>query len=245
MTYVQRLFLSRKFPHRALTLLHLLARGRFIRIFLAVRAHLEKPRSLGKSCNICGHDRFRRHGIGQAEAVCAKCGSRPRHRAARLIWEEIPHSTLSAYDVLQVSADTSVDPKWFRSFEMSLYGRKNSIDLQDIDRPDQSYDAVICNHVLEHVADDRKAFRELMRIVKRKGFLQFSVPSPHARATTEDWGYPRPDVHYHYRTYGRDLIDRFSDGVEGIHIRAVNAADPVTGEARLVYFASMDPHTPA
>ncbi len=37
-------------------------------------------------------------------------------------------------------------------------------------------DLIICNHVLEHVPDDRKGMRELYRILKAGGFAIFQVP---------------------------------------------------------------------
>ena len=112
--------------------------------------------------------------------------------------------------VIQFSEDRAVESDWFKSFEVSILGRRNSLNLQAIERPDGAYDIAICNHVLEHVEQDRQAFRELMRILKPDSFLQFSVPFPQGRVVTEDWGYPKPELHQHYRVYGRDLVERFT-----------------------------------
>jgi SAM-dependent methyltransferase len=43
------------------------------------------------------------------------------------------------------------------------------VDLQNLPFQDNAYDFFICSHVLEHVADDRKAIRELYRITKPGG----------------------------------------------------------------------------
>ena len=80
-----------------------------------------------------------------------------------------------------------MEEKWFGGFEVSIYGSNNSLDLQEIEREDGLYDIVICNHVLEHVENDRQAFREILRILKPAGFLQFSVPSPTQYTKTKDW----------------------------------------------------------
>ena len=50
------------------------------------------------------------------------------------------------------------------------------IDVCAIDLPDQSFDAVLCLHVLEHVADDRKAMSELRRILRPSGMAIIMVP---------------------------------------------------------------------
>ena len=99
---------------------------------------------------------------------------------------------------------------------------------------------MICNHVLEHVENDSQAFREIMRILRSGGFLQFSVPNPKVRTETVDWGYPRADLHDHYRNYGRDLMQRFGEAQPGVEILEVEATDDVTGVAYPAYFASLD-----
>ena len=50
------------------------------------------------------------------------------------------------------------------------------LDVQNIPFPDSSFDVVICNHVLEHVDDDRKAMQELLRVMNPSGFGIFQVP---------------------------------------------------------------------
>lgn len=79
------------------------------------------------------------------------------------------------------------------------------MNLENINRASDSYDVVICNHILEHIRDDRRAFREIMRILKTTGLFQFTVPLPQTRAVTKEWGYP-DHPHGHYRLYGRDLV---------------------------------------
>ena len=141
---------------------------------------------------------------------------------------------------LQFSGDPSVDKKWFGSLEVSVYKKRNSLELEQIDRKSESYHVVICNHVLEHVRDDRQAFREIMRVLKHTGILQFTVPNPHGRAITDDWGYPDPDRHHHYRVYGRDLVRRFGEAVPNVKFLGIAGTDHVTGVSDLVYFASLD-----
>lgn len=47
-------------------------------------------------------------------------------------------------------------------------------NMQGID--DSTYDIIICSHVLEHVADDRLALKELYRVVKEGGRVLILVP---------------------------------------------------------------------
>jgi SAM-dependent methyltransferase len=50
------------------------------------------------------------------------------------------------------------------------------MDVTDIQYPDYSFDVIICNHVLEHIIDDRKAMIELCRVLKPDGWAILQVP---------------------------------------------------------------------
>ena len=197
------------------------------------------------ACNICGGRQFedgpggRKSPFTHKAPRCLQCGSLERHRFIRGIWNRMLEDEFDNR-VIQFSEDRAVESDWFKSFEVSIFGRRNSLNLQTIERPDGAYDIAICNHVLEHVEQDRQAFRELMRILKPDGFLQFSVPFPQGRVVTEDWGYPKPELHQHYRVYGRDLVERFTKAQPGVHILEVPGEDEVTSVPDFVYFASFD-----
>ena len=196
-------------------------------------------------CNICGGILFKEGPFGRKSRsgklpACTDCGSLERHRLIRRVWNCIPVEIFRHKQVLQFSMESTVEEKWFGGFEVSIYGSSNSLDLQEIEREDGLYDIVICNHVLEHVENDRQAFREILRILKPTGFLQFSVPNPTLHTKTKDWGYPKPEVHHHYRVYGRDLLQRFREAQPRAHILQIEAADTVTEVSDFVYFTSFD-----
>ncbi|HIE15432.1 MAG TPA: SAM-dependent methyltransferase, partial [Bacteroidales bacterium] len=90
------------------------------------------------------------------------------------------------------------------------------MDIQQIPFEDESFDVVICNHVLEHVDDDLKAMREFYRILKKKGWAILQVPIDKNRETTyEDNTIVSPkerEKHFgqydHRRVHGRDYGER-------------------------------------
>lgn len=191
-------------------------------------------------CLICGGTEF---GPGPSQRKsstgkwphCTGCQSLERHRLLRKIWLRIPADVLERGRTLQFSPDLSILPEWFSEFEVSIYGGKNSIDMENIHRPDNRYDFIICNHVLEHIPDDRKAFRELIRVLAPAGILQIMVPSPFTLPKTNDWGYPRSDQHEHFRMYGADVIERFQEAAPEAHLHCVTSKDDVTGVEDYVY----------
>ena len=202
--------------------------------------HLTRENSF---CNICGCDSFG-HGPNNRLSVtgflprCEQCNSLERHRAIRSVWMALPHDWLKHRIAIQISSDRSILPAWFKNYELSIYGGKNSLDLENIEREDKSVDIIICNHVLEHIKDDFKAFREMMRVLRPEGFLQLTVPNPMAVAKTYDWGYPKEEQHGHFRIYGKDIVERFKRAIPEVLVHQLIARDPVTEVEDYVYFWS-------
>ena len=64
----------------------------------------------------------------------------------------------------------------YRTADLYRNDVQDRIDLTDISYPDESTDIFICSHMLEHIPDDRKAMRELYRILKPGGFGLVLVP---------------------------------------------------------------------
>jgi SAM-dependent methyltransferase len=61
------------------------------------------------------------------------------------------------------------------------------LDVMALPFPDDSFDVIICNHVLEHVDDDRVAMRELSRVLRPGRTALLQVPIGRAlRDTVED-----------------------------------------------------------
>jgi len=111
--------------------------------------------------------------------------------------------------------------------------------MLDTRLPDAAFDLVLSNHVLEHVSDDVRAMREMLRIVGDAGVVCLTVPTPSCQWSTRDWGFADPKVNYHYRDYGADFPSRLVRAVAGLKVVVATKDDPVTGGHDLVYFCSM------
>ena len=89
-------------------------------------------------------------------------------------------------------------------------------DILDLPFEDNSFDVIICNHVLEHIVDDRKAMSELYRVMKSGGWGIVQVPMKNSlEKTYEDFTITDPkerQKHFgqydHVRWYGMDYFDR-------------------------------------
>lgn len=192
-------------------------------------------------CAICGGTRFARwrsdDPLSRSGRLprCAQCGSLPRHRAMRKAMSQLRRKDFRQARCLQISTDPTIKRSWFGSYEASIHGGDNSIDVQRIARADGSYDIVVCNHVLEHVPDHRQALRELGRILSIRGFLFLSVPDPVRRARTEDWGRPDPARHAHYREFGADLAELLTRELPDFSIVELRPVDDATGDPDAAY----------
>ncbi|MDT0641684.1 methyltransferase domain-containing protein [Zunongwangia sp. F363] len=89
-------------------------------------------------------------------------------------------------------------------------------DICNLPFQDNSYDFILCNHVLEHIPDDTKAMQEIYRILKPGGTAILQIPQDLSRSETfEDDSITNPKErarifgqYDHVRVYGRDYFDK-------------------------------------
>lgn len=89
-------------------------------------------------------------------------------------------------------------------------------DICNLPFEDNSFDVILCNHVLEHIPNDTKAMQELFRVMKVGGMGIFQVPQDLSRTTTfeDDSITDRKErskifgQYDHVRVYGQDYFDK-------------------------------------
>ncbi|MGO1752074.1 MAG: methyltransferase domain-containing protein [Psychroflexus sp.] len=120
-----------------------------------------------------------------------------------------------------------VNLKYYSSDFENEFLAEYKLDITQIDMPDNSFDTIICYHILEHIIEDQKAIAELKRILKPNGqcfiqtpfksgeiFEDFRLTSPSERL--EAFG--QED---HVRIYSLDgLIDRLEE--QGLKIKCLD-----------------------
>ena len=120
------------------------------------------------------------------------------------------------------------------------------IDITDIQYPENSFDVIICSHVLEHVTSDRKAMAELYRVLKPGGWAILQVPlSVTLKETFEDKSVviekDRERVFGqfdHVRIYAKDDYKNRLESV-GFNVRVFNLAEEL-GEKAVRYAFQKD-----
>lgn len=99
-----------------------------------------------------------------------------------------------------------------------------NMNVLDIPFGENYFDLIICNHLLEHVPDDRAAMQELFRVLKPGGKAILQVPlSLNSELTDEDFTLTDPSEKEqrfgqfdHVRIYGQDYFDRLES--EGFNV---------------------------
>ncbi|WP_179343858.1 class I SAM-dependent methyltransferase [Winogradskyella ursingii] len=89
-------------------------------------------------------------------------------------------------------------------------------DICNLPFEDNSFDIILCNHVLEHIPDDTKAMQELYRVMRKGGYGIFQIPQDLNRDSTfEDDSITdkkeRTKIfgqYDHVRIYGQDYFDK-------------------------------------
>ncbi|GAP38212.1 class I SAM-dependent methyltransferase [Piscinibacter sakaiensis] len=181
-------------------------------------------------CPCCrsGHAAFAPFGTpARDDAMCPSCGSLERHRLMQLYFEQrtdlfgeqplrVLHFAPEACFVRQLDGNPRID---YVSADLSAPNAKHRIDITDIPFADDSFDVVICSHVLEHIPDDHRAMRELRRVLRPSGWALLQVPiDPALQLTYEDPSITDPQERErlfgqvdHVRWYGQDYAARLAE----------------------------------
>ena len=153
-------------------------------------------------------------------ALCPNCLSLERHR---LLWIYLKEKTglfTDQMEFLHIAPELCFIQR-FEKLENLRYITadiesplaKVKMDIHQIPFKEDSFDAVMCNHVMEHVENDLVAMREIYRVMKPGGWAILQVPfmgkdlektyeDPSIRSPADrEKAYGQKD---HVRIYGRD-----------------------------------------
>jgi len=197
---------------------------RNLRYSLIVIARIYGRGSFQRECPCCGYLSFF-DSFGQPpryEALCPHCGSLERHRLLVLIDQQ--EDLFGGKEVLHFAPEPVISKlirkraKRYVTADFSEGRAERLLNIEQIDQPAESWDIVVCSHVLEHV-NDLMALTELHRILRRDGQLILMIP------VIEGWesSYENPaitsnqdrELHFgqfdHVRYYGRDIRERLKN----------------------------------
>jgi len=172
-------------------------------------------------------------GAGLRSAVCMKCGSNDRERLiyAYLFNELKINRNPDEHKILHIAPEPNL-AKQLSQLNLLKYDRGDlfmpgytypinvkNMDITALNQPEGQYDIVICNHVLEHVKNDKKAMSEIYRVLSYSGLAILQVPlATKMSETYEDSSITESlerEKHYtrhdHLRLYGMDYEEKLKE----------------------------------
>ncbi len=172
--------------------------------------------------------------------VCPRCYSLDRDRLVYLFLQEKTNIFSSPLKLFHVAPEGCLRAMLsdlpnilyvpgVKYLEGYYYARQTHLlDITAIPYEDESFDVIICNHVLEHIPDDARAIRELYRVLKPGGWAVLQVPISKILETTfEDPSVTDPESRErifgqfdHVRIYGQDYKNRLENG--GFMVKTYN-----------------------
>jgi len=179
---------------------------------------IKNKNKLGKSlCPICKQSNVHFIHISNQiqfafNSICPNCSSRSRHRGLYFLYDAVFKKNKNHVKILHFAPEV-VFMKFFEDNSFITYHTADlslqdvdypKLDIQKIDIPDRTYDYILCNHVLEHVKNDKIAIREIKRCLKPNGQAIITVPGDFKKLNTQSFYHKLPNGHY--REYGYDFI---------------------------------------
>ena len=116
--------------------------------------------------------------------ICPVCDSMDRERLYR-IYIEMETDLLSGNDTMLHIAPEAKLRSWFAQYKNIIYvcgdiepkdPLMQEIDVTRIPYENDTFDVILCGHVLQYVQDDEKAMRELYRVLKTNGWGIIQAP---------------------------------------------------------------------
>lgn len=147
---------------------------------------------VSSKCNVCGSDDFRTD-RWKRPIVCNACGSRPRHRICLLAIDHVVKPT-KGMKVLHFAPEVGLYKAMLdrvgtenydvRDYDSETFTKKVGIEVKSFDLctdtfnlPQNHYDLIIHNHVIEHVMCNYTAvLHGLQAAIKPGGYQVFSAP---------------------------------------------------------------------
>ena len=189
-----------------------------------------------------GYKRIRKN------ALCPGTLSLERHRLLWLYLDNETNFLNSSLKVLHIAPEQVFYKKFkkLKNWDYLTFDLNSPIadikgDLTSTNFKDESFDLIICNHVLEHIKDDKSALNEIYRVLKYNGISILQVPINVRREKTFEDSTIKSKIqrekyfgqYDHVREYGLDFKDRVEQS--GFKVQMINYSKKISKDLIIKY----------
>jgi len=171
-------------------------------------------------CPICGYSGpfrdFDSIGGFRKHAICPQCTALERHRLQYLVLMDVLKGLdLREMKMLHFAPEAYFKPIFAQRFhqyetaDLFMRGVDHQVDILNLPFKDGTYDFIFASHVLEHITDDKKAIKEVRRILRPNGIA--ILPVPVVCINTIEYPQANPREAGHVRAPGVDYFERYKE----------------------------------
>ncbi len=140
-----------------------------------------KYRGNNHECSVCNKNNNQFITIPDGDLLCPFCGSRSR---TRRLYNYLIENNLLNGKVLHFSPSRSIYRNLEKNKSIEYYSTdyedefiaKYKYDITDIPKENDTFNVIICFHILEHIEADQNAMAQLSRVLKQGGICLIQTP---------------------------------------------------------------------
>ncbi len=219
----------------------------------------QSSEKLHQQCNICGFfpiywfprghnlpiiEQLKIIGAGRRNVDCPNCASSDRDR---LVYQFLMEQDLHPQKILHIAPEKPLFKALKSQFQCEIiaidnrsagykfaYGKHvKQGDVRKLQFADNQFDIIICNHVLEHVVEEKKALLEIQRVLKPGGSAIVQIPYSLVLSQTIEadshWNKIEREKYLgqwdHVRLYGSDFFTRWRNW--GLNVEKVELKESI------------------
>ena len=164
----------------------------------------------------------------KAHARCPGCNSIDRHRQLYNLSNAFISQNRAKTSLLHIAPEFALSERFRKNKQVNYFAIDKfesgyqyphyvqAMDITDLKFQNNSFDLILCSHVLEHIEQDTLAIQNLLRVLKPTGICYIVVPYfpelektfQNPNANTDALRFLNYGQSDHVRKYGLDFSDR-------------------------------------
>lgn len=193
--------------------------GALLRTYEALTSGYQKNKVTCSFCNWQGpcYRTFVASTVIRRNAICPRCLSLERHRefldVFKIVASAIQSKPIKLLDIAPsyafsqyCLANENID---YLSIDLISQFAMLHMNLENLQLESNTFDIIVCYHVLDYLNNDVKGMNEIQRVLKNNGITITQEGIDYNINDTIEWKHAKPENEYRVRQYGLDFFERW------------------------------------